>query len=106
MSASNYVAEMQNIDEELRRMRARSRQLQVRKKVLAQTLHDFMHRHNYAEFKGVRLKSIAPRPRRRRKPKREKRRDGVTLLRDIGVPDPERFYDQFSNTQRYEPQAY
>ena len=51
--------------------------------------------------KGLTIKQCSPKTKKKAtKPKKEKRRDGIELLREAGIPDPIQFYEAFENTQK------
>lgn len=101
MSAASWVAEINNIEREEKHHREALKRLRERKAQPKQALYRFMARHGYNEYGGITLKRVAPAAARRpRKPAREKRSDAVRLFREIGVPDPVGFYDEFMRTQK------
>nr|QBK87092.1 MAG: uncharacterized protein LCMAC103_04360 [Marseillevirus LCMAC103] len=100
MSASAWIAEINNIEARKRVLRKEIKALTERARRPKQALHEFMTRNGYGQYGGVKLTKVAPGVRRPRKRPADKKADAIALFHDIGIPDPRAFYDQFQRTQK------
>jgi hypothetical protein len=96
---SGYVNTLQSLDAEIKRLNRVLRNLRLQKQEQQRLLKDYMETCGYTEYEGVKLDSLVKRQRKPRKKKAEKEADGISLLREIGVPNPGEFYEKFRKTQ-------
>lgn len=97
---SSYVREIKSIKEELKRTAERTKLLKKQQKTTEGHLYNYMVKHHIEEFEGIKAAKIAPKPVVKRRSKAQKRAEGVQLLFQIGVPDPETTYEEFLATQK------
>lgn len=95
-----YVREIRSIKEELKRISERAKQLKLQQKTTEDHLYNYMVKHRMEEFEGIKVGKIAPKLKAQRRSKAQKRAEGVQLLYQIGVPDPENLYEVFLATQK------
>ena len=58
-----------------------------------------MKSHNIEEVDGVKITKLKPKTVLRKKPS-EKKRDAVELFKEVGIPDPNQFWDELMSTQK------
>ncbi len=98
---SVYAAELANIENEMKRLRARLKELRALRQKPAEALYRYMAGRNLSLYQGIRLDKIAPRPvGAPRKTPSQKKRDALEFFRNAGVGDPETFYKQYLLTQK------
>lgn len=102
-SPMGYVREISSIKAEIKRLAEHTKQLRIQAKKTEAHLYAYMVRNNLEEYEGFKQAKLKPKPKNLRKSKAQKRSEGVTLLHQIGVPDPETFYDDFVATQKPKP---
>lgn len=110
MSEFSYIKEINSIDAELKRISNRSKNLRAQKTRAMVGLHTYMRSHNLekvGEGKNTitlkKCESYLPnRPKKKAKPKSRKREDAIKLFRTAGIPNPEKFYSDFEETQKIE----
>lgn len=105
MSAESYLREISSIDIELKRLSALSKSLREQKRRAQNNLHQYMVSHGLEKVgdgkNAITIKKCAPpQPRRKVKPKKERKADAIELFRDVGIPNPEEFYEQWESTQK------
>jgi len=100
MNPDAYVNEIQSIEKEERRLRARAKKLREQKKVAQTHLYQYMESRGLERYKSITKKSIQPRTRRPRKKIKDRKRDALDLFRTTGIPDPEKFWQDFQRTQK------
>lgn len=97
---SSYVHEIASIDLELKRLRGVIKELTAQRARATTHLHQYMIRNQLEEVGGIKATKVAPKPKViRRKPK-EKKEDAIRLFMEIGINDPETFWDDFQRTQK------
>lgn len=102
MNPDSYVKEIQSIKEELKRINSHAKKLREQKKAAEKRLYQYMKNNDLPKYEGITIKSITPKEAKPRKPAKAKKSDAINLFYQIGVPDPESFWDEFQQTQRYE----
>jgi hypothetical protein len=102
--ADGYVSEINSITAEIKRLNVHIKKLREQKKEAEFHLYEYMVRNEIDRYKNITIKSVTPKPKIKRKTLKEKKRDAVRLFHEIGVPDPENFWDQFQSTQKAIPQ--
>jgi len=100
MNPDVYVREIRSIEKEERRLRARAKKLREQKRKAQGYLFTYMENHGLEKYGGITRKSIRPREKIVRKKAQEKKRDALELFRMTGIPDPEKFWFDFQNTQK------
>lgn len=99
--AESYVRRLREIDAALSRANKQVTELRSKKKEATQRLHEWMQKKGLDEYGGYSIKKVAPRPRAKRKPKKDKREDALRLFTSIGVQDPELLLEEYERTQKY-----
>ena len=98
---SEYVTELANLDNEMKRLRARLKELRALKIKPRAALYHYMKTHNLQVYQGIRIEKVAPpQPKRLRKTPTQKKTDALLFFRNEGVGDPEKFYQQYLLTQK------
>ena len=98
--ATAYVREINSIDQELKRLRAHIKELTTQR-LRAQThLHQYMVRHQLDEVEGIKLTKITPKPKTIRKSLKEKKQAALELCLEVGINDPDLFWEQWQKTQK------
>ena len=100
-----YLHELGVIDIELKRINEHAKSLRLQRSRILGALYRYMMNNNLERIpygnKGLTIKQCSPKTKKKTtKPKKEKRRDGIELLREAGIPDPIQFYEAFENTQK------
>lgn len=100
--ADGYIKEIESIKKELKLLSERRKALTQRKQKLEKGLYDVMRRNQMEIYQGYKKAKLQPKPTSTapRKKKKEKYNDAIRLFTEIGVPDPEGFYEQFQKTQK------
>ena len=98
----SYVREIDSLTTEIKRLNERLKQLRKQKKGTEGHLYNYMTRQNIEKYGNVTRKSITPREKKSRKPDTVKRQDAIALFREVGIPNPEEFWEEFKSTQKYE----
>ena len=101
MSGDSYVRQVQSIDESLTRLNHKVKELRKKKKEAEERLYVWMQRNGHEKYDKYTIQKLQPKPKSKRKPKKEKRQDAIKLFSDIGIDDPESFLQEFERTQKY-----
>lgn len=103
MSADGYVSEINSLKQEIARLNAHLAKLRHQKKEAEKHLYNYMSRHGIEKLHGISIGSIKPRASTRKpvKPKKERKQEAIELFREVGIPDPVAFWQDFERTQRY-----
>jgi len=98
---STYADEINNIENEMKRLRKHLKQLKKLKQKPTQALYRYMVNNNLEIFKDIKIKKIAPPPSKiPKKTPTQKKEDALGFFRDEGVGDPETFYQKYLLTQK------
>ncbi len=97
----SYNKEIESINTEAKRLNDRLKLLRSQKHRIEVYLYDGMVRNNMEKYGKITLKSITPREKKPRKSTKAKRSDAISLFRDVGIHDPEEFWNDFQATQKY-----
>ena len=98
---STYADEINNIENEMKRLRKHLKQLKKLKQKPTQALYRYMVNNNLEIFKGIKIKKITPPPPKiPKKTPTQKKEDALVFFRDEGVGDPETFYQKYLLTQK------
>lgn len=100
--ADGYIKEIESIKKELKLLTERRKILTARKQKLEKGLYDLMKRNQMELYQGYKKEKLQPKPVNTgpRKKKKEKYNDAIRLFMEIGIPDPESFYEQYQKTQK------
>lgn len=96
------VNTIKRIDETLSRMNVEIKRLKEDKIKYQKELYRYMEARGITELAGIKIDKIKPKiPKIRAKKKKKKDRikDALELCRDVGIPNPQEFYDAFLKTQ-------
>lgn len=99
MSGESYVNTIKSIDKELKRRREGIKKLNEEKKLNQRYLYQWMKSRGIDQLGGITLKSIEPKEKVIRKKPSEKKSEAIKLFHQIGVPDPQGFWEEFKKTQ-------
>lgn len=104
-SYEGYMCELNTIDAELKRINEHAKNLRLQRTRVLGALYRYMCSNNLEKVsygkRDISIKQCAPREKRiAAKPKKEKKRDAIELFRDMGIPNPEKFYIEFEGTQK------
>lgn len=99
-TADSYVRQITDIEATLKRLNKQRSELQKKKKEAEQRLHAWMVKNGVEEYGKVKIKKVAPKPKAKRKPAKKKKDDALRLFSEIGVNDPEEFWEAFQRTQK------
>nr|QBK86341.1 MAG: uncharacterized protein LCMAC102_01360 [Marseillevirus LCMAC102] len=97
----SYSKEIESINTETKRLNDRLKVLRSQKRTIEAYLYDDMTRNNLEKYGKITLKSITPREKKSRKSTKAKRNDAISLFRDVGINNPEQFWNDFQATQKY-----
>ena len=106
MNGKSYVNEIRSIDRELKILNARAKNLRLQKKASQGHLYKYMKTRNLEEFENIKIKSVAPKQPKPRKPLKARMTDAIDLFRDAGIPDPDGFWQEFQTTQKVMDDVY
>ena len=98
-----YIREIESIDEALKRLNTRVKELKAKKQLSRERLYRWMESHHTEEYKGYSARKLAPRPKSVRKRAKEKKADAMRLFSEVGITDPEEFWDALQATQKPPP---
>jgi hypothetical protein len=104
-SYEGYLYELNTIDTELKRINEHAKNLRLQRTRVLGALYRYMCSNNLEKVsygkKDITLKQCTPREKRGpTKSKKEKKHAALELCREVGIPDPERFYKEFEDTQK------
>ena len=99
--ADSYAREITSLDQEIKRLNAHLRGLRQQRKAAQERLYNHMNRNNLQKVGKITMRRVAPRKKTPRKPESIKRQDAIKLFKNIGVPQPEQFWREFKETQKY-----
>ena len=102
---TSYVKELASLDTEIKRLNKVRKSLNEQRKLCKQRLYEYMKSRNMEEFEGVKIEKITPKTTAKRKPEKQKRKDAINLFNEIGIPDPEDFFNKFIQTQKNNVQS-
>ena len=97
---SVYVDEINNIENEMKRVRKHLKQLRELKKKPTQALHQYMVANNFQIYKGIKIEKISPPLKIPNKTPTQKKHDALEFFRNAGGGNPEQFYQQYILTQK------
>ena len=98
---SVYADEINNIENEMKRLRKHLKQLRELKKKPTRALHQYMVVHNLQIYKGIKIEKVSPPPLKiPNKTPTQKKTDALEFFRNAGVGNPEQFYQQYLLTQK------
>jgi len=104
MRPQEYLVEINNIDNELKRINEHAKKLRAQKATTMGGLRQYMISNGLEQVsdgkKTISLKKCEPMKKARSKPKKQKRSDAIQLFRDAGIPNPEKFYEEFEIAQK------
>ena len=99
--AESYAREINSLNTEIKRLNGKLKSLREQKKKAESNLYYRMQRDGSQKIEGITIKSVTPKERKKRKPISQKKADAINLFKEIGVTDPEDFWDEFQATQTY-----
>jgi hypothetical protein len=103
-SEEQYLIEINNIDNELRRINEHAKSLRAQKAKTMNGLHQYMLSNNLEQVsygkKTFSIKKCEPKTRTKSKPKKQKKADTIQMFRDVGIPNPGQFYEELESIQK------
>ena len=99
--AESYAKEINSLNTEIKRLNGKIKSLREQKKKAESNLYHRMQRDSSQKVEGITIKSVTPKERKKRKPISQKKADAIDLFKEIGVPNPEDFWEEFQATQIY-----
>lgn len=107
-SYEGYMCELNTIDIELKRINDHAKNLRLQRTRVLGALYRYMCANNLDKVsygkRDISIKQCTPREKKiTAKPKKEKKRDAIELFRDMGIPNPDKFYQEFEETQKRAP---
>lgn len=94
-----YVQEIKSITKELKRLNGHMGKLRSRRKVVQGHLYDYMMKNEIETLEGIKAKSIAPKTTKRPSLK-AKKKAALELFSNVGIDDPEKFWDMLTKAQK------
>ena len=96
MNDISYVKEINSLDEEIKRLTSRLKDLRSQRKICSEKLYAYMEKNNIESINQgkIKLNKIKPKDRKKTRPKKERTQETIKLLRDAGIPNPSAFFNQ------------
>ena len=96
-----YVKQLQDLDSTIKRLNKTISDARKKKKDTQKHLYAWMVKNNVDKLGGYTVKKIAPKLHKaKRKPPKQKKEDALKLFNEIGITDPEAFWEEFEKTQK------
>lgn len=95
-----YVRQILSIEEALKRHNKQVKDLRQKQKLAKTRLYEWMKARGIDDYEGYSIKKIEPRPKIPRKKAKEKKEDALRLFSEVGVNDPEEFWEALQRTQK------
>jgi len=102
MNERSYLDEINSIDAELKRINIHTKSLRTQKVKAMNGLYQYMKSHNIQKVGNITIEKCAPKntQRAKAKPKSERKKLAINLFREVGIPDPINFYNEFEKLQK------
>lgn len=98
---TSTVTELKNLTQELERMNKEALKLRKRKKELETVLEKFLEEKKQPGFKYKNIAVVSKETSRLlQKPKDERLKDAIDILRSQGVPNPDKVYEELMKSQK------
>ena len=101
MSCTSYMNELSSLDAEIKRLTVHLKALREQRKRVTEHLYSHMGKNNidhvYNGKKKVTIQSVAPKNRKKMRPKNERKNDAITLFRETGIPNPHAFFEKLES---------
>lgn len=97
---TSYINEIESVSKEIKRLSSSLKKLRLQKARAEENLANVMEKEGIDQIGKIKLEKIKPKEKLKRKSKKEKKQEAITLFYQIGVPDPEGFYQEFEKTQK------
>lgn len=98
-----YIRQISSIEDALKRHNQQVKDLRQKQRLAKNHLYEWMKSKGLEEYQGYTIKKVAPRPKIPRKKAKDKKEDALRLFSDIGVNDPEEFWEALQRTQKVAP---
>ena len=95
-----YIQQLSQIDATLKRINSQAAELRKKKKDIQGHLHTWMVKNGHEKYGAYSVSKIAPKPPAKRKPAKAKKMDALALFQQVGIDDPEQFWEELSRTQK------
>lgn len=96
----SYVRNLAKIKDSEKRCTSQLKELRQKKKQTEQRLYEYMKKNNLDNFEGYKASKLAPKPKKMVKKKSEKDQDALKIISDVGISDPELFWETLKATQK------
>ena len=100
ITLDSYISEIESIKKEISRLNVEIKNLRNQKIDAQKFLYEYMTEVEINEYKGYKITKLLQKPRVKSKKKKDKIKDGIAVLRNIGDPNPEKTYKQIMDAQR------
>ena len=95
-----YIQQLSQIDASIKRLNSQTAELRKKKKDILGHLHTWMVRNGHEKYGSYTVTKIAPKPPAKRKPAKAKKLDAMALFQQVGIDDPEQFWEELARTQK------
>jgi len=103
MSIKNYIDEMEQLNNEIRRNNENNRRLRARVLELEINIKEYLeHKGQHGIKYNGKAIIMENKESRKRKKKKEKYEDVISLLSELGIKDPQEAYKKIQETQKGE----
>ncbi len=110
MNVESYVTQINQIDNEMKRINLRIKELRILKRQQVRVLHEYMQKQNLEKV-GTGTQTITIKKCERMLPanstkggplksRKERKNDEINLLREQGIPHPEKFYGELQTIRK------
>lgn len=103
-SPDYHVEQIRKLNEELKRLSARTRLLREEKRKHERYIYNHLVKTGGQEYKGFKRARMEPKPKVKRTPKKVKDARAYDLCLRTGIPDPKGFMEQLKQAQKPDPQ--
>lgn len=106
--ADPYIGEINSLDAEIKRITLHLKELREQKQKALDNLYNYMINHNLESVsngsKTISIKTCRPKELKpKTKSKKKRKEDAIELFREVGIPNPIEFWNQFTITQKSIP---
>jgi len=93
---SSFVAEINSLEKELKRIGTLSKQLKLQKKTAEGNLYNYMCSLGIETYENYSLAKLKPKEKKKRMSRKEKRNNFIQLMTEIGAPDPYSLWNELN----------
>jgi hypothetical protein len=103
-SIKHTIKSLESVAADIKKQNKYLKELREQRKRYELEIAEWMERHDYQEYEGLKLSKLKPKKIVRKKQK-EKKDDAIKLFEDIGIIDPERLWHALQKTQKNTPSS-